>query len=153
MDSNRLVLNISSKYKTELVPQLDVNNYFQLSLSECSRRELFNFALALGYKRGYPSDMEKQTSFIRKEALGNDRYLYSSVFYKEVIANDLSKIDAIVDENAVFSVAEEYVNTGFSVLKDYMKEMSDENLMYKLLAEIDEIYKDFEEDMKEAKMC
>jgi len=148
MDNNRLVLSISNKYKTELVPQLDASNYFQLSLSECSRRELFNFALALGYKRGYPSDMEKQTSFIRKESLVNDKYLYSSVFFKEVIVGDLSKIDAIVDENAVFSITEKYVNTGFSVLKDCMKEMSDENLMYKLLSEIDEMYKDFEEDMQ-----
>lgn len=150
MDNNRLVLNISSKYNSEIVPQLDVNNYFQLSKSGgCSRRELFNFALALGYKRGYPSDLEKQTSFIRKESLVNDKYLYSSVFFKEVIAGDLSKIDEIVDENAVFSITEKYANTGFSVLKDYMKDMSDENLMYKLLSEIDDMYKDFEEDMGE----
>ena len=148
MANNRLVLNVDVKNNNELIPQLDNSDYFQLSNQNCSRKELFNFALALGYKRGYPTELEKRVSLIRREVLANDKYLYMSVFFKESLEGDLNNIDKISDEGEVFSIVENYVNTGFSVLKDHMKDLKDEELMYLLIKEMDESYKDYLEDFK-----
>lgn len=151
MTNNRLVLNVDVKYYTELIPQLDNSDYFRLSNQNCQRKELFNFALALGYKRGYPTELEKRVSLIRREVLANDKYLYMSVFFKEFIEGELCNIDKITDEGEVFSIIENYVNTGFSVLKDYMKDYKDEDVAFMLIKEMDEIYKDFEDDLQQNK--
>lgn len=146
MINNRIVLNVDAKYINDLIPVLDNNNYFELSNQNCPRKELFNFALALGYKRGYPTELEKRVSLIRREIIANENYLYMSVFFKESLSDDLDKIDMITDENKVYSVVENYVNTGLSVLKDYLSDMNEEQLLFSLMSEMDEAYNEYKED-------
>ncbi len=146
MINNRIVLNVDAKYINDLIPVLDNNNYFELSNQNCPRKELFNFALALGYKRGYPTELEKRVSLIRREIIANENYLYMSVFFKESLSDDLDKIDMITDENKVYGVVENYVNTGLSVLKDYLSDMNEEQLLFSLMSEMDEAYNEYKED-------
>ncbi len=141
------VINIATKYNEGLVPVLDKTDFFRLGKDSCSRGELFNFALALGYCQEYSSEIDKKVSFIRTKSIGNNKYLYESVYFKEKIEGNLSKIDQITEENDVYNTVEQYVNTGLSVLQDKKNMESEEEFMYSLFAEMDEIYKDFSEEI------
>lgn len=61
--------------------------------------------------------------------------------YKEDLEN-------IVSTECTFSLADEYANTGFSVLSDYMKNKSEETLMWELLRETDEMFEEYEKDFE-----
>lgn len=102
MENNRVALNIESRYKNGLIQELDNTDFFRLSNQNCPRKDLFNFALALGYKSGYPTTLDKRESFIRKEGIGNDKFLYDSICYTEKLAHEIENIDLIVDDNIVF---------------------------------------------------
>lgn len=151
MENSRVALNIDAKKKGGLIQEIDSSDFFRLGNQNCQRKDLFNFALALGYKRGYPKPVEKRESFIRKEVIGNDRYLYDSIFFKEKLEGKTENIDQIVEDNSVFDTVENYVNTGLDVLSEYKRDMGDENLVFKLIQEIDEAYKDFQEDFPDLK--
>lgn len=144
------VLNISKKVKEDLIPAIERSEFFRLNLQNCNRHDLFNFALALGYKRGYQTDLNSRDSLIRSEAVGNNRYMYDSVFFSEMIEDKLDSIDMITNENEVFSVVEQYANTGFSVIKDKMNSnVKDEDFLFELIADMDVMFKEFRKDFPE----
>lgn len=144
------VLNISKKVKEDLIPAIERSEFFRLNLQNCNRHDLFNFALALGYKRGYQTDLNSRDSLIRSEAVGNNRYMYDSVFFSEMIEDKLNSIDMITNENEVFSVVEQYANTGFSVIKDKMNSnVKDEDFLFELIADMDVMFKEFRKDFPE----
>ena len=141
------VINIATKYNEGLVVNLDKSDFFRLGKDSCQRGELFNFALALGVHQGYPSEIDKKVGFIRTESIGNNKYLYESVYFKEKIEGNLSNIDKITDENDIINTVEQYVSTGLNVLQDKKNSISEEEFMYSLFTEMDEIYKDFAEEL------
>ena len=47
---------------------------------------------------------------------------------------------ALLDNNRFFSLADKYANTGFSVMADYINEYSQNALVMKLLADMDELF-------------
>ncbi len=144
------VLNISKKVKEDLIPAIERSEFFRLNLQNCNRHDLFNFALALGYKRGYQTDLNSRDSLIRSEAVGINRYMYDSVFFSEMIEDKPDSIDMITNENEVFSVVEQYANTGFSVIKDKMNgNIKDEDFLFELIADMDVMFKEFRKDFPE----
>ena len=146
----KLTINIARKYNNELIPQLDRTNYFKLGKAECMRGELFNFALALGYNRNYQTQAEGKESFFRTENIGNDRYIYASVYFQKNLENKTDNIDEIVDDDLIFKNAEDYANTGFSIIKDFVGKYSEEDLLFELIGDMDQMYEQYEKDKNSA---
>ncbi|MCQ2260848.1 MAG: hypothetical protein MJZ77_05625 [Bacteroidales bacterium] len=149
MKSMTLTVDISRKYNEGIVKRLDNMNFFQLSKEKTGRRDLYNFAVALGINQNYHTRPEPRESFYRTEGMGNSYYLYSSLFFRDEISSDLTKIDAILDSNKVIGLSEEYANTGFSVLEEKEKNENSESFMYDLINKTDELYTQFCEDNRE----
>lgn len=143
-------VDISAANVDGIVKDLDRTKYFCLNGSDTARRDLFNFALALGYKRGVEPDpiTSKKETFVRTEYLNNTYYLMSSIYFKEIISDDLSTIDDIVNEDKVYKLAEEYANTGFDILRNHFNTDNDEQLSYILLAQMDELFEDNKDDLE-----
>ncbi|MCQ2218757.1 MAG: hypothetical protein MJZ33_09825 [Paludibacteraceae bacterium] len=143
---SRIVINTSKSYTNPggLLDQLDKSNYFQLSKSSITRKDLFTFALGLGLKESYPKDIEKVNSIVRTETVGNTYYLYSSVYFHDVLSINTDNIDKITDDEAVYELTEKYANAGFEVIEQYMNEefKNDDELMWKLIGDMDEIYEE-----------
>lgn len=142
-------INISNKNKNGVLKQIDRQDY--LGLHSCSRLELYSFALALGYKKGYPSDLEGgKDSFVREEYTQHNtiRHAYSAVFFKENEETNKQEIEEIANTDKVFALTDRYANTGFSAIEDYMKQYDSLPLAMKLIAEIDEMYEDYINDKK-----
>ena len=141
-------LNISTKIKKETLKNLDRTDYFHLSNSGTSRLELYNFALALGYKRGYPSDLaDAKESLIREEYVNNSQFLYSSLYYSEFInKGHKDQLDDLIYTEKTFLLADRYANTGFDIIKDFINSESEQTLVFKLIQEMDEMNQVFLSD-------
>ena len=53
---------------------------------------------------------------------------------------DTEDLDEITKKDAVYSLAQEYANTGFEILEDYMRNEKASALIWKLLEELDAQY-------------
>lgn len=140
-------VDISKKYNASIVKKLDKSNYFQLSKDATGRKELFNFAVALGINQGYHSSPDSRESFYRTESIGNSLYLYSALYFQENVASEPSSIDEMLNYDDIIKLAEDYANTGFSVLEEHEKATTPDLLMYTLLSEIDKKYETFKQEM------
>lgn len=146
-------LNITTKVKKDVLKALDRNDYFHLSNSGTSRQDLYNFALALGYKRGYPTDLtESKDSLVREEYVNNCKFLYSSLYYSEHINKGHKEdLDDLIYSEKTFPLADRYANTGFDIINDLISSEPDEVLVFKLIQEMDEMYQEFKNDISKDK--
>ena len=137
-------INVEKKHLSGIINDLDQSNYFMLGKSDSERKELFNFALAIGLGEGVPTPLETNDGLIRTEYVSDSMYMYQGIFYKAVIADNPDKIDEIADRDAVLELIEKYANTGFYRLMKMKEEFQDEELfMLKLLNDMDRIYDDY----------
>lgn len=140
------VLYTSKKVSDKTIPYLDEKKFFLLANKTCSRRDLFNFALALGISEGLPTELGAKESLIRNERMENERHLYNAVFFSEGLDADESRIDEILNDEAVFSLVEKYAETGFARINDAAHNKTAEVFTQELIKEMNEIYKDFKEE-------
>ena len=140
------VLNTGKKVNEELIPALDQRKYFLLANDSCSRRDLFNFALALGVSQRYPTALEGKKSLIRNERMDNEIPLYDAVYFEEGLNGDTNRIDYITDDEKVFALVEEYAETGFKCIADALRNKGQDVFMQELIKEMNEIYKDLKDE-------
>ena len=137
-------LNISVKNKNGILRKIDEERY--LGLDDCTRLELYSFMVALGFASGYPSDFDgAKDSLVREEYTKNNNicYAFSALYYND----NKDKVEEIADTEKVFSLADKYANTGFSVMSDYINEYSQNALAMKLLAEMDNLYEQYKDSL------
>lgn len=133
-------INVNKEHLNGIIKELDDKQWFCLGKTDASRTELFNFALALGVKEGYPTPLLANEGLIRSEYIENFMYIYQGLFYNQKIISNPDEIDHIADPDAVLNLAEEFANTGFYRLKELKEEFPDqEHFMAKLLNEISRI--------------
>ncbi len=139
-------LNISLKNKNGILRKIDEESYLCLDKDKCTRLELFSFMVALGFERGYQSDLEgKKESLVREEYTKNNNmcYAFSALYFND----NKEKVEEIADTDKVFALADKYANTGFSVISDYMNEYSPYSLAMKLLSDMDVMYEKYKDSL------
>ena len=137
-------LNISVKNKNGILRKIDEERY--LGLDDCTRLELYSFMVALGFSSGYPSDFDgAKDSLVREEYTKNNNicYAFSALYYND----NKDKVEEIADTEKVFSLADKYANTGFSVMSDYINEYSLNALAMKLLSDMDNMYEQYKDSL------
>lgn len=136
--------------KSGVIKTIDRTDYFKLANPGTSRPDLYNFALALGFSRGYPTEIEgAKESFVREEYVNNARYIYSSIYFSEYVnQGHKDEVDNLIYAENTFALADQFANTGFSVLKDLVENEPEETLTYKLIQEMDEIYEKIKDELK-----
>lgn len=145
-------LNISTKNKKGVLADVDRQDYFRLSNSTTTRLTLYNFAFALGYNNGLPSELDgPKESLIREEYVKEQpkRFLYSAAYFAAHENECVDNLEKIASSDNVFHLADKFANTGFSVLSDLMNKYDDKALALKLIAEMDEMYARFLADHDE----
>lgn len=143
------IIYTSKKVKDDLIPKLDENKYFQLDNHSCSRKDLFNFALALGISAGFPSELQGKNDLFRNETIGTDRHLYNAVYFDQKLDGNENRIDEILSDENVFPIVEKYAESGFSRIADAHRNKNDYTFTLELIKEMNEIYNDFKEDYTE----
>lgn len=131
-------INISKKAR-EYVEKIDETKYFGLQDTAISRSELFSFAMAIGadtvptkLENTYPGGL-----ILDKSIDGCTKALIYALFIDKLGNGNL---DEITKKDAVYTLAQEYANTGFEVLADYMDREKDSDLIWELLEELESQY-------------
>lgn len=132
MNAN-IILYVQKDVNSVLIPQIDEKDYFHLKYPHSSRTQLFDFAIALGSSA--PTPLTNKADHTRGNYVQSSEFMYRSLLFNQSGENKLN------EEPAVCNIAEQYANTGFSVLKEYMGKYEQDQLLKKLLVDMD---KDFE---------
>lgn len=131
-------INITKKAR-ELVSKIDETKYFSLQDNMISRSELFLFAMAIGIDT-IPTKLENTYPgglILEKSVESRTRALMYALFIKNLEGKDL---DEITKKDAVYTMAQEYANTGFEIIEDYMGKKKDFDLIWDLFEELDSQY-------------
>lgn len=131
-------INISKKAR-EYVEKIDEAKYFGLNDTAISRSELFSFAMAIGADT-VPTKLENiyPGGLILDKSIDSCAKALIYALFIDKLGND--NLDEITKKDAVYSLAQEYANTGFEVIADYMDRAKDSDLIWELLEELESQY-------------
>ena len=124
----------------ESIDRIDEIDFFGLGKNSISRSELFLFAMALGLEVNTPTELENINSggFILEKSIdGKTKSVMYACYIKR---NNLTseQLDEISNKGEVYKLAEQYANTGFSLIEEYFENEKEKNLMMNMLIELDE---------------
>ena len=129
----------------ELAEKLDAEGYFGLGqgygrANSISRSQLFAFAMALGFEinEGTPLDKQYQGGFIQDTAF--DGRLMALICGEWLCSIGEDNLDQMTNKSAIYKLAEQYANTGFNIIAKQMAEQSEEELLFDMLMELDDMY-------------
>ena len=133
-------INITKKAKV-VVDKIDQSKYLNLGLP-ATRSELFIFAMALGIDT-IPTKLENinQGGFILESSIDSKMRALLCAYFISRLPN-VDMLDDVADKECVYNMAQEYANTGFEILDDYMDNKKDYELIWDLLEELDNQYRD-----------
>lgn len=138
MNAN-IILYVQKDVNSVLIPQIDEKDYFHLKYPHSSRTQLFDFAIALGASG--PTPLINKADHTRGNYVQSSEFMYRSLLFHN---SGESKLN---EEPTVCNIAEQYANTGFGVLKDYMGKYEQDQLLKKLLVEMDKEYDAIESEI------
>lgn len=148
----KVALNIAKEYDNGFISNIEKTKYFQLHKNAATRADLFHFAIALGIVEGKkptpPSTIGPIDSFVRTEYLANYEAILSCLYYYKELKDHQDLIDNICNRDEVYTLAEQYANAGFGVLKEYVEKIDDETLLYKLISYMDGKYIEIKEEVE-----
>lgn len=128
-----------SKKAREYVEKIDETKYFGLQDTAISRSELFSFAMAIGADT-VPTKLENTYpgGLILDKSIDSCTKALIYALFIDKLGN--GNLDEITKKDAVYTLAQEYANTGFEVLADYMDREKDSDLIWELLEELESQY-------------
>lgn len=137
------ILNCSGDVK-KVIEKIDSSKLLNLDNKNCTRMDLFLFALALGVECGVQTELTKTDTLVRAEYINtkNEAFLYS-VFISEMAAD--AHMEEIENVGEVYGKAQRYANTGFKLIDD-MFGKSEDIVRLELLQELDAMYQALDMD-------
>lgn len=133
-------LDVTNAVNQFIKEELEDKNFFFLNNKYTDRQDLFDFALALGVHADKATRLESKVGLVRTERLTmpSTMHKYIAIYYDKVYAREgHTNVDELSDYDRIFSVVEEYANTGFQMIIEEMKtNTSNENFMYDRINEL-----------------
>lgn len=134
-------LNYSTK-ANQLIVKVDEENFMGLGIKSITRSDLFLFAMSLGVESKSPTEVKKPYTgglVLDKSINGKTKAcMYAQFIY--LLKDPENELDAIAKKNEVYKTAEQYANTGFEFIADYLEKNKPEELVLDLISELDGQY-------------
>lgn len=130
-----------SKDVDALIDIIDSKKYLDLDKSTTTRMELFLFAMSLGIDTKTPTTLSSisQGGLALEQAIKNQDKALMHAYYIHNLPQE-ETIDSAADKDKVYPMAQEYANTGFQILEQYMQTKPSETIFWELVKELDEQY-------------
>ncbi len=145
-ETNKKIDRLSvSKEAINLIDVIDKKRYLDLDKYTITRTELFLFAMALGIETKAATSIEgaSQVGLILEQSMKNiDKSLIYALFLHSHTSD--GNLDDALNKDNVYSVAQQYANTGFQIIDDFINTKSAEKLSWELIKELDEQYANLE---------
>ena len=135
-------LSIEKKFKEEVVAKIDERKFLGLDNETVQHSEMFMFAAAIGIHKGIRTPLNAKLGFIQATALRPEQMsaIFSLMVEEMRKANTEEKIS---DTEAAFTIIQEYANTGFIEINEWMKETKDNDKIWDLIGEMDDMYDEY----------
>lgn len=132
-------LNITKKAKS-IVEKIDQSKYLGLEFPTTTRSELFILATAIGIDT-VPTKLENINpgGLILESSIDNTTRALMYAYFISKLPN-VNMLDNVTNKEYVYTTAQEYANTGFEILDDYIDNKKDSELIWDLLEELDNQY-------------
>lgn len=137
-------LNYSTKAK-QLLEKIEESNYIGLANrggAGVSRSEIFLFAMALGAESNSPTELKNPYpgGLVQDKSIdGKTKAVIYSQFISR-LTDPENELDKIGNKGEVYKLAEQYANTGFQCIEEYLGTKKPESLLWDLFLELDEQY-------------
>lgn len=124
-----------------LIGVIDSKKYLDLDKSTTTRMELFLFAMSLGIETKTPTSLllVSQGGLALEQAIKNQDKSLMHAYYFSNMAKD-EAMDSAADKEKVYSMAQEYANTGFQIIEQYIKTKPETTVFWELVKELDDQY-------------
>lgn len=105
-----------------------------------SRKEQFLLAMAYGFKNGITKKIDKQDGFF----LVKDMRIEDEALMCSVALHHYKKIEALIDKNIIYKIAEEYARAGIKLLHSEVTSSQIGSFDLKFEKELTKIYESIE---------
>lgn len=132
-------LNITKKAKI-VVDNIDQNKYLSLDSPNTSRSDLFTLAMSFGIDT-VPTKLENiyPGGLILDSSINSRTKALMYAYFIGKLSN-VDMLDSVTNKEYVYNTAQEYANTSFEILEDYLQNKKDSDLIWDLILELDELY-------------
>lgn len=137
-------LNYSTKAK-QLLDKVEEYNYMGLANkggAGVSRSEFFLFAMALGVESESPTEVKNPYAggLVLDKSIDSKTQAAMYAHFISQLSNPENELDEITKKGEVYKLAEQYANTGFEIITDYVENKKPDDLVLDLFLELDEQY-------------
>ena len=132
-------LYCSSKFRT-LMKGIDDRNFMGLSNNKIDRNDLFLFAMSLGVESNTRTPLVNPDGIALKTSISAKTHAAMYAIFINSLKDPEKEVETISDISAVYKTAEQYANTGFEILADYVENIEPDNLVWDMIEELDEQY-------------
>jgi len=123
--------------KKNIKEKVDQADY--LGMSQVSRLELFLLAMAIGKKS--PTEVQNKDSLVRGEYVHKDLDALPFIISLSIGSNQKEEdIDDLLNDENLFSYAEQCANTGFQVIEDEIEHYNPDDTELEKIIELNDIY-------------
>lgn len=139
-------LNYSTKAK-QLLEKIDEANYMGLGLKGITRSELFLFAMSLGVESKTKTEVVNPYTggLVLDKSIDSKTQASMYSQFISLLKDPNNELDAIADKGHVYKMAEQYANTGFEIIADYLDKKKPEDLVWDLFMELDAQYEEIKQ--------
>lgn len=140
-------ISIDKQVNEEIIPLIEKTKFFQLDNSHATRTDLFLFAMALGINVQKRTPLKSLHGFILDSAIENNAdamsMLHSLLVYELRKTNEEEKIG---NKDEAYLVAQEYANTGFQIIGEWLKNIKSKDeqaVLWELISTLDQMKNKF----------
>ena len=135
-------LNYSQKAH-DVIEHIDSENYMGLGGNKLTRSELFLFAMSLGIESRHKTPLSNVYTggLVLDKSIDSKTRAGMLAQYVDELNDPSDQLDAIADTGNVYKNAEQYANTGFEILADYLENKKPFDLALEMFMELDEAYR------------
>lgn len=138
-------LDYSTKAK-QLLDKIEESNYMGLANkggAGVSRSEIFLFAMALGVESKSPTEVKNTYpgGLVLDKSIDAKTNAAMYAQFISQLSEPENELDEITKKGEVYKLAEQYANTGFECIEEYVNSKKPEILVWDLFLELDEQYK------------
>lgn len=135
-------LSIEKKFKEEVVAKIDERKFLGLDNDTIQHSEMFMFAAAIGIHKGIRTPLNAKLGFIQATSFRPEEM--SAIF--SLMVDEMRKTNTeekISDIETAYNIIQEYANTGFIEISKWMKETKDNDKIWDLISEMDDMYDEY----------
>ena len=128
-----------STMNKKTIERIDRDKFLGLNLSDCTRSDLYLFAMAYG--QDDPSELIGKKEGLTLEKSISDRLIaiqYALYIYNNNLIKD-ENLQLITDKNKVFELCCKCANTGFAIIESFLSR-KEEDVIQDLFIELDKLY-------------